>query len=92
MASLALARIGKDAVPGLIECLRDSNPRLRSNAAKVLSMIDPPAIEAVEPLEALLKDPEVIVQITAEVALSYIRKSSKKERPQPNEVYREGNR
>lgn len=57
-----LARIGKPAVPALVEALRDPNPDLRDQAALALARIGPQAEEAVPDLIAALNDDNEVVR------------------------------
>jgi HEAT repeat protein len=52
----ALIDIGKPAVESLLDKLKDADPVLRTNAARVLGSIRDP--RAIDPLIELLKDPE----------------------------------
>ncbi len=65
-----LARIGEPAVPALIEALKDEDPGVRSNAARVLGDIEAP--EAAVPLGELLNDSKHWVTRSAVYALGNI--------------------
>jgi HEAT repeat protein len=54
--AMALGKIGVAAVPELIECLRDSQPRTRTSAAIALGFIGTKAKAAVPAMAALLHD------------------------------------
>ena len=62
----------QDAIPDLIECLRDSEHIVRSEAAVALGQMGPPARAAVPGLTKLLKDPVLHVRDAAAEALKKI--------------------
>lgn len=53
----AVSRIGKPAVPPLIEALKDAEPLVRAGAAEALGRVGPEAKVAVAPLLRLVDDP-----------------------------------
>jgi HEAT repeat protein len=63
----------KDAVPVLIECLKDGQGQIRWMSAQVLGNIGPDAAAAVDALTAALDDVEPMVRGTARKALKQIR-------------------
>jgi HEAT repeat protein len=68
MASDALARIGRESVPALIECLRRGQPLERVRATKaLLAILDPSSIPA---LIAALDDESPVVEHYASEALT----------------------
>ncbi len=69
---LALARVGPDAVPPLVEWLRDADPELRNSAATALALIGPAARPAVPALIGMLKDAEAANRREAAIALGSI--------------------
>jgi HEAT repeat protein len=68
----ALARIGRPAVPALIEALQDHDPALRQVAARVIARIGPDAAEATDNLIVLLDDSDEAVRKSAVRALGQI--------------------
>jgi HEAT repeat protein len=60
-SAIALGKVGIAAVPELLECLRDAQPRVRASAAIALGFVGPKAKAAVPALAKLLADhaPEV---------------------------------
>lgn len=68
----SLSRIGKAAVPKLIDVLRDPNPHHRVQAAKMLARIGPDADEAVNELVSALDDEDEEVRKAAVRALGQI--------------------
>jgi HEAT repeat protein len=71
-AAEALGDIGpeaKEAVPPLIEVLKDKEPRVRRDAARSLGQIGPAAKVAAPQLAALLKDEDANVREAAARAL-----------------------
>ena len=71
-AAAALARIGRAAVPSLIQTLGHRDPQVRRQAALVLARIGPDAADAVPELTAMLDDPEESVRKAAARALGQI--------------------
>jgi len=67
-----LAAMGESAVPALINCLYDSRPRARSDAALALGMMGSVASAAVPALTKLKHDGNPAVEIAAGQALSQI--------------------
>lgn len=65
----ALARIGGEAVPFLIETLEDPDAEVRMYAARSLALMGSPAQAAVPALTKHLKDPDVRVRRTCARAL-----------------------
>ena len=71
-AAAALGRIGKPAVPKLIEALASPNPVLRHQAADTLARIGPSAADAVPALIQSLRDEDPLVRKSAARALGQI--------------------
>lgn len=71
-AATALGRIGRAAVPSLIQALRHRDPEVRRKAALVLARIGPQAEEAVPELTASLDDQNEEVRTAATRALGQI--------------------
>lgn len=71
-AAAALARIGRAAVPSLIQTLGHRDAQVRRQAALVLARIGPDAADAVPELTELLDDPEESVRKAAARALGQI--------------------
>jgi len=69
-ANLALIRAGAPAVPGLLELLAASDPRLRSLALSTLWGMGPKAEAAVPSLAATLSDPDPEMRNGAAMALA----------------------
>jgi HEAT repeat protein len=69
-AKRALARYGSEAVPPLIEALKDDDERVRHGAAQALGRIGDP--KAVEPLMAAVRDEDRWVRLEATRALGAI--------------------
>jgi HEAT repeat protein len=70
-AAMAIQWLGMPAVPPLLGLLEHDEPKIRALAADVLGFIG--AEEAIEPVAALLQDPEEWVRSTAEEAIEDIR-------------------
>lgn len=68
-ANLALIRVGEPAVPGLVEMLRSSDPRLRKLAATTLWGLGAKGKDAVPALAELLADPDPELRLAAAMAL-----------------------
>ncbi|MHC4201263.1 MAG: HEAT repeat domain-containing protein [Planctomycetota bacterium] len=64
-AGAALKRMGRPAVPALVEALRDKNSSLRGEAAQVLGWIGADAKEAVPALARALKDVDYVSVLAA---------------------------
>lgn len=73
----ALARIGRDAVPALVEALGDRNVQVRRQAALALGRIGPDAEQAVPALSAALGDGDEQVRRNAARALGQIGPAAK---------------
>lgn len=71
-AAAALGRIGKPAVPQLVQALQSTNPTLRHQAADTLARIGPSAAEAVPALVQAMDDPDPLVRKAAARALGQI--------------------
>lgn len=71
-AADALARIGTQAVPALIEALHDNKPRVRELAALALARMGPEAESSVPELIVALQDSDLEVQRSAARALGQI--------------------
>lgn len=71
-AADALARIGSQALPVLISGLSDSDPAVRSNAAKGIARLGESATEAVPALIVALSDRDRAVRLSAARALGQI--------------------
>jgi hypothetical protein len=71
-AADALARIGTQAVPALIEALHDDKPRVRELAALALARMGPEAESSVPELIVALQDSDLEVQRSAARALGQI--------------------
>ncbi|HMF17130.1 MAG TPA: HEAT repeat domain-containing protein, partial [Gemmataceae bacterium] len=63
----------KDAVPRLIECLKDGQPQVRWLSAQILGNIGPDARAAIDALTAALDDGNQMVRDNARAALKQIR-------------------
>lgn len=72
VAAMALGRIGKPAVPSLIQALRHRDTEVRRQAALVLARIGPEAADAVPELTEALDDPHETVRKAAGRALGQI--------------------
>jgi hypothetical protein len=72
IAAAALGRIGRAAVPSLIQALKNRDPDVRKEAALVLARIGPDAFQAVPDLTALLDDENEEVRKAAARALGQI--------------------
>jgi HEAT repeat protein len=62
----------REAIPDLIECLRDSEQAVRTEAAVALGHMGPLAKDAVPALTKLLNDPALRVRDAADAALKKI--------------------
>jgi HEAT repeat protein len=71
-ATEALARGGADAVPQLVEALKNKNARVRVGVVRALGMIGPAALKAVPELQGLKKDADAAVRAAVEEALGRI--------------------
>jgi HEAT repeat protein len=71
-SAIALGKIGVGSVPALIECLRDSQPRIRTSAAIALGFVGPKAEAAVPALTGLLSDSDLEVRQAAALGLGDI--------------------
>lgn len=71
-AAAALGRIGKPAVPKLVEALKSSNPMLRHQAADTLARIGPSAADAVPALIDAMTDQDPLVRKACARALGQI--------------------
>lgn len=72
VASDALAGLGVEAVPALVELLADPRPRIRRWAAAVLGEVGAPASEAVPALLEAQRDEDPTVRLAARSALDRI--------------------
>lgn len=72
VAAAALGRIGRPAVPKLVEALASENPSLRQKAADTLARIGPAAADAVPALIKALRDADPLVRKSAARALGQI--------------------
>ena len=72
VAAMALGRIGRAAVPELIQVLNNPDPEARQQAALVLARIGPDAEEAVPELTRMLDDEDEEVRKSAARALGQI--------------------
>ena len=72
IAAAALGRIGRAAVPSLIQALGHRDPEVREQAALVLARIGPDAHNAVPELTAALDDDNTAVRKAAARALGQI--------------------
>jgi hypothetical protein len=78
-----LARIGHDAVPALVQLLRESeSPEMREQAVIALARMGPEAVAAVAPLIKALDDPDEVVRKNAIRALGQIGPAAAKAVPQ----------
>src|SRR5262249_31493472 len=71
-ASIALLRIGRDAVPALICALKDQDGHVRDSAVWILGRIGPEAEEALPALAEALGDRHWFVSHHAEQAIRWI--------------------
>ncbi|MBX3411626.1 MAG: HEAT repeat domain-containing protein [Pirellulales bacterium] len=71
-AADSLSRIGSQALPVLIAALHDSDPVVRTNAAKGIARLGETAQQAVPALTAALADDVYTVRLTAARALGQI--------------------
>lgn len=62
LATLAISRIGPDAVPVLEKACSDASPRVRLSAALLLGIIGPPARAALGALTKNIADPDAAVR------------------------------
>jgi HEAT repeat protein len=69
-ASLALATMGKVALPSLLEALKGDDAEIRTGAAKALSQMGPDAEEAVPILKKALNNSNVAFRAQAAMALA----------------------
>lgn len=72
VAAAALGRIGRPAVPRLVEALQSPDATLRQQAADTLARIGPAADEAVPALVQALRDDDPLVRKSAARALGQI--------------------
>jgi len=77
VAQFTLWKLGRRAVPGLIEALQDEQPRVRRRAALRLSQIRPPPTDAAPALVHALSDADWGVRETATIALGEIGPAAK---------------
>jgi HEAT repeat protein len=70
---------GQQAIPLLIELLRDSEPSVRKNSALTLGLYGPTAASALTSLQELLSDPDQDVRSAAATALQQIEDSDNSE-------------
>lgn len=70
--AVALANLGSQAVPALIETLDSPRPERRAGAATALGQVRPPAKSAIPALIRVMKDKEPSVRREASYALSRI--------------------
>lgn len=78
----ALARMGPDAVPGLVEALRSPDDEVRAGAARALALMGPPDAErAVPDLIAALDDSSLIVRRYAVRAIARLGPAAKEATP-----------
>jgi HEAT repeat protein len=68
-ANLAIIRVGEPAVPGLVDMLRNGDPRLRKTAATTLWGLGARGKEAVPALAEMLEAPEPDLRLAAAMAL-----------------------
>lgn len=73
----ALARIGADAVPFLVETLEDPDPEVRMYAARALAMMGQAGQEAVPALIQHLRDPDERVRRASARALGQMGPAAK---------------
>ena len=71
-SAIALGKVGIAAVPELLECLRDAQPRVRASAAIALGFVGPKAKAAVPALAELLTDHAPEVRQAAALSLGEI--------------------
>jgi len=67
-----IIELGDDAVPALLDALRNENKTLRKAASACLSYIKPTSVEAESALVELLKDEDINVRLNAALALTVI--------------------
>lgn len=78
-ASQAIVSIdptGEQAIPQLVELLRDTQPSVRKNSALTLGLYGPTAMSALAVLQELLEDPDQDVRSAAATAIQQIEISS----------------
>ena len=71
-AADALARIGKPALPALIEALESKNAPTRARAVRAIGMMEESDPQAIEALSTALRDPDASVREQAARALGHI--------------------
>jgi HEAT repeat protein len=76
-AATALARIGPEAIPALVQALRDADPQVRSQAALALARMGPDASPAVPALMEALSDRDENVRRCAARALGQVGPSAR---------------
>jgi len=75
LATYALGRIGRPALPALVEALTDENEQVRGGAAKVLGNMGAAAKASVPALRERLQDNDESVRATVKEALTNIEQS-----------------
>ncbi|HEY8506610.1 MAG TPA: HEAT repeat domain-containing protein, partial [Gemmataceae bacterium] len=81
--AIALAALGSEAVPRLIEALKDPSPLRRAAAAYALGQTGADGAPAVRPLLMALKDGDREVRRQVSYALSRILAAPRPEVPEP---------
>ena len=71
-AADALARIGKSALPALIEALESENAPTRARAVRAIGMMEESDPQAIKALSTALRDPDASVREQAARALGHI--------------------
>jgi HEAT repeat protein len=72
-AQSALSKIGTEAIPGLLEVLREDGAERRAMAVNTLSIISPLPEGAIADLQEAVEDPDEAVQTAAKNALKRIK-------------------
>lgn len=81
--------LGKEAIPALIQALRDDNAKIREESAMVLTTLGSQASEAVSALIETVKDRDPVVRHTAAWALGKIGPAAKPAIPVLGEALRD---
>lgn len=91
-AADALGRIGKPAVPTLLDVLKTGNTAARADAARALGKVGPDAADAVPALAEALHDPEPSIRRAALEGLGGVGPAAASATKELMAVYKEDNR